>query len=72
MSTTKPTTLSLIDLLDRVVLTDVERIRAEAAMLRGEFLADLMLRAVKAIGSAIRGIKMSLRPKAPRHLGPTV
>ena len=64
-----PVTLS--ELLDRVALTDVERIRAEAECLLAEFIADLVIRGSNAVRSAVRSIKLSLKAKNPRSLGPT-
>ncbi|MGE0559301.1 MAG: hypothetical protein AB7E73_07085 [Burkholderiales bacterium] len=54
------------NLLNRVNLSDVERLRAEAALLRGEYLADLMLDAIHFLRSLPR--LFAHRPKAPRQL----
>ncbi len=71
MSLNKPTPTSLTSLLDLVALTDVERIRAEAEVLRAEFFADLLIRGMNAVRSAVRSSKLSLGAKNPRSLGPT-
>lgn len=52
--------------LDRVNLSATERLRAEAALLRGEYLAELMLTAIKALRDI--GRQLAHRPKAPRQL----
>lgn len=52
--------------LDRVNLSATERLRAEAALLRGEYLAELMLTAVQALREF--GRQLAHRPKAPRQL----
>lgn len=71
MSLNKPAPTSLMSLLDHVALTDVERIRAEAEILRAEFFADLIFRGINAVRSAVRSSKLSLRAKNSRSLGPT-
>jgi hypothetical protein len=54
------------DLLGRISMTEDDRLRAQAEMLRGEYLAELMLRGI----SALRGLARHFehRPKAPQHL----
>ena len=54
------------DLLDRIHMHESDRLRARAAMLRGEYLADLMLSGI----SALRGLARHLaqRPKPPQRL----
>lgn len=54
--------------LDRIPLSDSERLRAEAALLRGEYLADLMLMAISALRDL--GRQLAHRPKAPPPLKP--
>lgn len=65
---TRPESLETLpaNLLDRVNLSDTERLRAEAALLRGEYLAELMLTAVQALRDF--GRQLAHRPKAPRQL----
>lgn len=61
-----------VDLRDRLGgLSASERIRAEAALRRGEFLADLMLRGISAVRNAIHRIKQGPRVKPSSRLGPT-
>ena len=54
------------DLLDRIRMNEGDRLRARAAMLRGEYLADLMLSGI----SALRGLAryFEQRPKTPQRL----
>lgn len=52
-------------------LSDSERIRAEAALRRGEFIADLMLRGISTIRNAIHSLKHSPRVKTSNRLDPT-
>ncbi len=54
------------DLLNRIPMNEDDRLRAQAEMLRGEYLAELMLRGI----SALRGLARHFehRPKAPPHL----
>jgi hypothetical protein len=54
------------DLLGRISMHENDRLRAQAEMLRGEYLAELMLRGI----SALRGLarRFEHRPKAPQHL----
>lgn len=54
------------DLLDRIRMTEGDRLRAKAAMLRGEFLADLMLSGISALRSLARHFEH--RPKTPQRL----
>ncbi len=69
---TNKTPIPVSSLLNNVNLTDVERIRAEALMLRGEYIAGLMLRGIAAVSTAVRSIKLNLQTKNPPRLGPTV
>lgn len=54
--------------LDRIRMSETERLRAEAALLRGEYLADLMLTAIAVLRDL--GRQLAHRPKAPRPLKP--
>lgn len=60
------------NVLDRLGgLSASERIRAEAALRRGEFFAELMLRGMNAVRNAIHSIKQSPQAKSSSRLGPT-
>lgn len=54
------------DLLNRISMTDSERLRARAAMLRGEYIAELMLRGISTLRSLARHFEP--RPKTPQRL----
>jgi hypothetical protein len=66
MKTVTAETTSSTELLARVHLTAADRCRAEAALLRGEALADLLLAAL----STVKGWVDAHRQHAtdPRHL----
>ncbi len=66
MSLPDPVATPAANLLDRVNLSATERLRAEAALLRGEYLADLMLTAIKVLREF--GRQLAYRPKTPRQL----
>lgn len=55
--------------LDRITLTAFDRLRAEAAISRGEYIAELILEASNAVRSLFGNVK-SQAPVA-RRLGPT-
>ncbi|MBY0268510.1 MAG: hypothetical protein K2X06_01400 [Burkholderiales bacterium] len=70
MSTTNLNTALPSNPLDRIPMTAFDRLRAEAAIRRGEYIAELMLEAL----AAVRGLFGSVnKPQAPvaRRLGPT-
>ncbi len=54
------------DLLERIRMSDGDRLRARAAMLRGEYLANLMLSGISALRSLARHFEH--RPKTPQRL----
>lgn len=54
------------DLLGRIAMTENDRLRAQAEMLRGEYLAELMLRGINALRGLARHFEH--HPKAPQHL----
>ena len=54
------------DLLNRISMTEDDRLRAQAEMLRGEYLAELMLRGISALRGLARHFEQ--RPKAPQQL----
>lgn len=54
------------DLLDRIRMSEGDRLRAKAALLRGEYLADLMLSGISALRSLVRHFEQ--RPKPPQRL----
>lgn len=54
------------DLLDRIHMREGDRLRARAAMLRGEYLADLMLSGISALRGLARHFEQ--RPKTPQRL----
>lgn len=66
--------LSAGRLFDQIPLTASQRLRAEANMRRGEFFADLMLRAFHAIGQALQSLrshaKQAKHAKPAHRLGP--
>lgn len=66
MSLPDPVATPAANLLDRVNLSATERLRAEAALLRGEYLANLMLTAIKVLREF--GRQLAHRPKTPRQL----
>ena len=57
--------------LDRIPLNAYDRLRAEAAIRRGEYIAELMLEAMDAVRSLFGSVE--IKPQAPisRRLGPT-
>ena len=57
-----------INPLDRIRLSETDRLRAEAELLRGEYLAELLLAATAALREL--GRHLAHRPKAPRPLNP--
>jgi len=69
MNTDKP--LSSAELLARVNISASERYRAEIALQRGEYLAELALRGLNAIRRALHGIRHDPRVKSSHGLGPT-
>jgi|GEM_PF-1388874 len=71
MSKIKSTNPSISELLDRVTLTEVERVRVEAERLRAEFMVELVIRGFSAVRNAVRSIKLGLKAKTPSNLGPT-
>lgn len=70
MSMTNLNTLLASNPLDRIPMTAFERARAEAAIRRGEYIAELMLEAMDAVRSLFGSVS---KPQAPvtRRLGPT-
>lgn len=69
MSTTNLNTALADNPLDRIPMTAYDRLRAEAAIRRGEYIAELMLDAIGAVRSLFGSVK-SQAPAAHR-LGPT-
>jgi hypothetical protein len=57
--------------LDRVNLTPFERLRAEGAIRRGEYIADLLLDGINALRSLFGSVKLKSPVDAARRLGPT-
>lgn len=70
MSMTNLNTPLAANPLDRIPLTSYDRARAEAAIRRGEYIAELMLEAMDAVRSLFGSVN---KPQAPvaRRLGPT-
>ena len=62
--------LSVTHLFDRIPMTASQRIRAEANMRRGEFMADLMLRMFRAIADAARSLRTHVKAKPAQRLDP--
>ncbi len=71
MSTTNLNTPLSSNPLDRIPLNAYDRLRAEAAIRRGEYIAELMLEAMDAVRSLFGNVE--IKPQAPtsRRLGPT-
>ncbi len=57
--------------LDRVKLRDHERLYAEAAMMRGEYVANLVIEALNSVKTLLRGLKAKPAVSGRHHLGPT-
>lgn len=56
--------------LDRIPLTTYDRLRAEAAIRRGEYIAELILEASNAVRSLFGNVGIKSTP-VTRRLGPT-
>lgn len=69
MSTTNLNTPLAVNPLDRIPMTAYDRLRAEAAIRRGEYIAELMLDAIGAVRSLFGSVKS--RAPAAHRLGPT-
>jgi len=57
MNTTKSLASLPVNPLDRITLTAFDRLRAEAAISRGEYIADLMLEAMNAVRNLFGSVK---------------
>lgn len=66
MKTVTPEVPSSTELLARIHLTAGDRIRAEAALLRGEALADLLLGAARTVNGWVEHHQQHATD--PRHL----
>ncbi len=69
MNVTKPLATLPENPLDRISLTDFDRLRAETAIRRGEYLAELMLDGIAAVRSLFGYVKPPVN--AAQRLGPT-
>lgn len=69
MNVTKPLAPLPVNPLDRIPMTAFDRLRAEAAISRGEYIADLLLEGMNAVRSLFGSVK-SQAPGAHR-LDPT-
>jgi hypothetical protein len=57
--------------LDRIPLAAIDRLRAEAAIHRGEYIAGLLLEAVAAVRSLFGRVEIKAQDPVSRRLGPT-
>jgi hypothetical protein len=57
--------------LDRVTLTSFERLRAEGAIRRGEYIADLLLGGINALRSLFGSVKAKSQAGAANRLSHT-
>ena len=71
MTTTKPIFTLPENPLDRIRMTALDRLRAEAAIRRGEYIAELILEATNAVRSLFGGVKIQSQTTAAHRLGPT-
>jgi hypothetical protein len=71
MNVTKPLAPLSDNPLDRVTLTSLERLRAEGAIRRGEYIADLLLGAVNFVRGLLGRVKLKPQAPAAHRLGPT-
>lgn len=71
MSTTNLKSTLSANPLDRIPLNTYDRLRAEAAIRRGEYIAELMLEAMDAVRSLFGSIEIKPQAPASRRLGPT-
>jgi hypothetical protein len=71
MSTTNLNTPLPANPLDRITLSSFDRLRAEAAIRRGEYLAELMLDGIAAVRALFGSAKLKPRVDAAHRLGPT-
>lgn len=62
MNVTKPLSPTTENPLDRVQLTSFERLRAEGAIRRGEYIAELLLGGINALRTLFGSIKV--KPQA--------
>lgn len=69
MNVTKPLSPLPLNPLDRIPMAAFERLRAEAAIRRGEYIAELLLDGMNAVRSLFGSVK--IKPQAPvaRRLG---
>lgn len=71
MSTTNLNTPLAANPLDRIPLNAYDRLRAEAAIRRGEYIAELILEASSAVRSLFGSVKAKSQGPVARRLGPT-
>ncbi len=71
MSTTNLNTPLATNPLDRIPLNSYDRLRAEAAILRGEYIAELILEASNAVRSLFGSVEIKPQGPVSRRLGPT-
>jgi hypothetical protein len=57
MNTTKSLATLPLNPLDRITMTAFDRLRAEAAISRGEYIAELMLEGMNAVRSLFGNVK---------------
>lgn len=71
MRLTKSITTLPVNPLDRIPMTAFERLRAEAAISRGEYIADLLLEGMNAVRSLFGSVKLKPRAPGAHRLDPT-
>lgn len=69
MNVTNPTTRTSRP-LDQVRISDFERRQAEAALLRGEFIADLLIDGCNVLRNLLGSLKAKPRTAENHHLDP--
>lgn len=71
MNVTKPLTPLPVNPLDRISMTAFDRLRAETAISRGEYIADLLLEGMNAVRSLFGSVKLKSQAPGAHRLGPT-
>jgi hypothetical protein len=71
MSTTNLKSPLAANPLDRIPLGTYDRLRAEAAIRRGEYIAELILEASNAVRSLFGSVEIKSQGPVARRLGPT-
>jgi hypothetical protein len=71
MSTTNLNTPLAANPLDRIPLTAFDRVLAESAIRRGEYIAELMLEGMNAVRSLFGSVEIKPQGPVSRRLGST-